>query len=173
VTDIAGRTHPGLPTDRSAGLPGDTEAWAGDGPGGLSYEGIWRTQGSVEQRRHARSRRRFGVLMSAVWMIYLAYPVIAAFEDTGAIRVVALADLFVFAVVYLVTLTFAWQRSVTLGVRVLLLAGDTCLAVIAAVLLRDPGMTAGVYLVAAAATLFRGRAGLVLSCAVLAAAATR
>lgn len=166
VVNVSRRAGTGLRTD--AGVSGDS---APDPAGGWSFQGIWNTGGSVEQRRQLRRRRRFGVVMSAVWLVYLAYPVVDAFGRSGRVRVLALSDLCVFAGVYVVALTFAWRRSVPRALRTFLFCLEVSLAVVAVVLLGDTGMTAGVYLVSAGATLFRGRAGLVWSSIVLVVAA--
>lgn len=108
--------------------------------------------------------------MSAVWLVYLSYPVVDAVGRRGQTRILALGDLVVFAAVYVAILTFAWRPAVSRVTRIPLFCLDAALAVAAVVLLGDSGMTAGVYLVAAAASLFRGREGLVLSSAVVVAA---
>lgn len=152
-------------------LSGAADRHPSDPNGGWNFQGIWNTGGSDEQRRNATRRRRFGVLMSAVWLVYLASPVVDAFQRSGRTRVLALGDLVAFATVYLISLVVAWRPSIPRAARILLFSLDLVLAVGAAVLLGDSGMTAGVYLIPAASTLFRGRPGLVLSSCVLAAAA--
>ena len=141
---------------------------AAPGAGGADAFG-WAQAGSSTPEM--RRRRRFWLAMSAVWLVYLTYPVLTAWSElTGVRRVAALVDLAVFAALYVGCLRLAWRTDRSRVLRVGGWALLVVLAGVAVVLTGASGMTAGVYLVSGAAVLFRGRAGLVGSAAVLAAA---